>query len=204
MKLSEGDQTRIEAAVAAAEKRTSAEFALALAQAADAYPAWPALWAAVLALLAGGVLAIVEPPLHATAVLGGQMVTLVVGGILFHLSPIRYMLVPRPVRLEEAAKLARLQFGALVQRRTAGRVGVLLFVSLAERHIEILTDRSVGERIPEAAWRAIIEGFAAHIRRGGLADGFIEAVERCTVLLEREFPLLPGDKDELPNRVTLI
>jgi putative membrane protein len=204
MKLTDEEQDRIEAAVAAAEKRTSAEFALAVAQAADRYTAWPPLWAALLALLAGGAAALAMPMLHAQAVFAGQAAVLVVAGLVLHAAPLRPLLAPAWVRREEAAKLARLQFSAQVQHRTAERVGVLLFVSLAERHIEIMVDRAVDARIPPQAWNVIVEGFAARIRQGKLADGFIEAVERAAVLLEREFPIQPGDKDELPNRVTMI
>jgi putative membrane protein len=204
MKLSVDDQTRIEEAVAAAEARTSAEFALAVAQAADRYAAYPMLWAALAALLTGGAIAIVHPAIGIGVAFAIQAVVFVCAGIMLHLPALRPRLAPAAVRREEAAKLARLQFAALVQRRTESRAGLLLFVSLAEHHIEILVDRTIDERIPEAAWRAIIDGFAARIRQGKLADGFIEAVGRCTDLLEREFPILPGDKDELPNRVTLI
>ncbi len=204
MKLQAEDQSRIEAAVAAAETRTSAEFALVLAQVADGYEAWPALWAALLALLAGGAVSLLHPALDATHVFGAQVAVLVVAGLLLHLPGVRPLLAPPSLRHEEAAKLARLQFAAIVQRRTAERIGVLLFVSLAEHHVEILVDRAIGERIPEQAWRTVIDGFTAQIREGRLADGFVEATERCADLLEKEFPLRPGDRDELPNRVTFI
>jgi len=204
MKLGANEQSRIEAAVAAAEQRTSAEFALVLAEVADGYEAWPALWAALLALLAGGVLSLLQPALDATHVFGGQVLVLVVAGVVLHLPRLRPLLAPPSLRREEAAKLARLQFAAVVQRRTADRIGVLLFVSLAERHIEILVDRAIGERIPEQAWDTVVDAFAAKLHGGKLADGFVEAVERCASLLEKEFPQLPGDRDELPNRVTFV
>jgi putative membrane protein len=204
MKLSPEDQDRIEAAVAAAEKRTGAEFALVVAQAADRYAAWPALWAALLALLTGGGIAVAMPWLTAELVFGIQAGVLIVAGVVLHMPALRPKLAPGWVRREEAGKLARLQFAALVQRRTAERVGVLLFVSLAERHIEILVDRAIDERIAQQAWHGVIDGFARQLGRRALADGFVEAVDHCTALLEREFPIQPGDKDELPNRVTIL
>ncbi|MEN3974009.1 TPM domain-containing protein [Emcibacter sp. SYSU 3D8] len=204
MKLGTGEQARIEAAVAAAETRTSAEFALVLAEVADGYEAWPALWAALLALLAGGALSLIEPGLPATHLFGTQVAVLVVAGLVLHLPRMRPLLAPPSLRREAAARLARLQFAAVVQRRTADRIGVLLFVSLAEHHIEILVDRAIGERIPEKAWNVVVEKFAASLREGKLADGYIDAVGRCAALLEKDFPILSGDTDELPNRVTFI
>ena len=60
-KLSAEERNRIEAAVAAAETRTSAEFAVVVAQASDDYAPFPLLWAGLLALLTGGVIAIAAP-----------------------------------------------------------------------------------------------------------------------------------------------
>ncbi len=204
MTLNNEEQARIEAAVAAAEKRTSAEFALVVARMADDYEAWPAMWAALLALLTGGILALVIPSLDAIHVFGVQGAVLVVVGAVLHLPGLRPLLVPPSLRREEAAKLARLQFAALVQQRTADRIGVMLFVSLAEHHVEILVDRAIGEQIPEKTWARVVDTFAGQIRDGKLADGLVDAVQRCAKLLEKDFPLRPGDRDELPNRVTFV
>lgn len=204
MTLSNEEQARIEAAVAAAETRTSAEFALVVARMADDYEAWPALWAALLALLSGGILGLAMPSLDAIHVFGAQVAMLVAAGAVLHMPQLRPLLVPASLRREEAAKLARLQFSALVQRRTADRIGVLLFVSLAEHHVEILVDRAIGERIPERAWVGVVDALVEKIKSGQLADGLAETIARCAGLLEKDFPLGPGDRDELPNRVTFV
>ena len=204
MNLTPEQQARIEAAVAAAEKRTSAEFALVLAQRADGYEAWPALWAALAALLAGGIVALAQPVIQPISLFGAQVVVLIAIGLVLHLPRLRPLLAPASLRREEAAKLASLQFAALVQKRTANRVGLLLFVSLAEHHIEIIVDRAIDERIPSKSWEAVVEAFAGRIRVGELAEGFVAAVDRCAALLEREFPVTADDRDELANQVTLI
>jgi putative membrane protein len=204
MPLSPNEQNRIEAAVIAAERRTSAEFALVVADAADDYDAYPILWAALLALVTGGALAVLAPGLGLKLAFAAQAMVFLVTGLLLHLPVLRPFLAPASVRRDEAAKLARLQFAALVQERTQGSAGLLLFVSLAEHHVEILPDRAIAERIPEQAWREIVDGFVAQMRAGQLADGFVTAVERCTAILESHFPVEPGDRDELSNRVTLI
>ena len=81
---------------------------------------------------------------------------------------------------------------------------MLLFVSLAERHVEILVDNGIAERIPQTAFQNIIDGFIQEVHKGKIAEGFIAAIEGCTLVLERHFPARPDEPDEIPNRVTEI
>lgn len=59
--LSPNERQRVETAVAAAETRTSAEFAVVVARASDHYAAFPLFWSAILALVTGGVVALAIP-----------------------------------------------------------------------------------------------------------------------------------------------
>jgi putative membrane protein len=202
--LNAAEQARIEEAVGQAEQRTSAEFALAVAQAADRYEAYPMLWAALAALITGGAIAVIAPWAGTTSMFAAQAIVFVALGIVLYLAPVRHWLVPASVREEEATKLAQLQFAALVQQRTDAQVGLLMFVSLAEHHIEIIVDKGIAERVPQDAWAEIVDEFAGRVRSGALADGFVGAIERCTVILEREFPPGPTDRNEMPNSPTLL
>lgn len=202
--LADTDRQRIEAAVAAAETRTSAEFAVVVAQASDHYAAFPLLWSALLALVAGGAVALVLPRASGGMVFAIEALLFVAGGLIFYTRPLRFRLVPAAIRNEHASRLARLQFAALVHERTPGEVGLLVFVSLAERHVEILVDRGIADRIAETAWQKIIDAFVAEVRGGRVADGLMTAVERCTSILEQAFPAVPRSHNEIPDRVTEI
>src|SRR5262245_23483275 len=61
--LTQEERTRIHEAVAVTEGRTSAVFALVIVPVSDRYALFPAVWAAVLALLATGVVALLWPDL---------------------------------------------------------------------------------------------------------------------------------------------
>lgn len=202
--LSAEERNRIETAVAAAEARTCAEFAVVVAQASDDYAAFPLLWSALLALLVGGGIAIAAPGMSVGTTFAMQATVLVVAGLLLYLRPLRVRLAPTAVQQTHAMRLARLQFAALVHERTRGGMGLLLFVSLAERHVEILVDRGIAERIPETAWQNVIDDFVGEIRAGHVAQGFIAAVQGCTAVLEQHFPSASGDHNEIADRVTEI
>lgn len=200
--LSPAQRNLVEAAVAAAETRTCAEFAAVVAQASDQYAAFPLLWSALLALVGGGTVALALPSTTSIMIFAIQASLFVVAGFVLYIKPLRFGLVPTAIRLEQARRLARLQFAALVQQRTRGSVGLLLFVSLAERHVEILVDRAIADRIPETAWQKVIDDFVAQVRAGRVVEGLIAAVEACTKILEEHFPADPASPNEIPNLVT--
>ncbi len=203
-KLSVEERNRIEAAVAAGEKRTCAEFAVVIAQASDEYALFPLLWAGLLALLTGGIIAIAAPVISVGMGFTVQAGVFIAAGLLLQLKSLRPRLAPPSVQREYASRLAQLQFASLVNEKTLGDAGLLLFVSLAERHVEILIDNGIAERIPQAAFQKIIDAFIDDVHKGRIADGFIAAIEGCTLVLERHFPARPDEPDEIPNRVTEI
>jgi len=200
--LSASDRTRVEAGIAAGEARTGAELAVAVAAASDSYAAFSVLWASSLALVAGG-LALVAIPEIAAATLFAIIAALFVGlGLVLHLPPLRARLAPAKTRLAHARRLALVQFATLVQGRTQGRVGVLVFVSLAERHAEILVERGIADVVPATAWQGIVDRLVAEIAAGRLAEGLIGAIDAAATLLAPHFPRRAEDRNEIPDRLT--
>jgi putative membrane protein len=203
-KRSAEERHRIEAAVTAAETRTRAEFAVVVARASDEYAPFPLLWAGLLALLAGGGIAIALPKMSVSMSFTIQAVLFIAAVLLLQLKSLRPRLAPPSYQRETAARMARLQFASLVNERTRGDVGLLLFVSIAERHVEILVDNGISERIPQAAFQDIIDGFIGDVHRGRAADGVIAAIECCVSVLEPHFPARQDEPDEIANKVVEI
>jgi putative membrane protein len=202
--LSRDEQLRVEAAIAAAESRTGAEFAVVVARASDSYAAFSTLAAAAIALLAGGVALIAWPEIAAASLFAIVTTLFVVLGLVLHLKPIAPHLAPGNVKQAHAKRLALVQFASQVQGRTHGRVGVLLFVSLAERYVEILVERGIADVVPTSAWQAIVDRFVAEVRAGRTAAALTGALDESASLLAPHFPPTPDDANELPNRVTAL
>lgn len=128
----------------------------------------------------------------------------IAAGLLFQLKILRPRLAPASAQREYASRLAQLQFASLVNEKTLGDAGLLLFVSLAERHVEILIDNGIAERVPHAAFQKIIDAFIDDVHKGRIAEGFIGAIESCTLLLQQNFPARTNDKNEMPDKITEI
>ena len=70
--------------------------------------------------------------------------------ILFDWLPMRLLLVPASLRRARARDFAHREFAA--QILTTHQGGMLLFVSLGERAVELLADRELHARVGQQAW----------------------------------------------------
>lgn len=85
---------------------------------------------------------------------------------------------------------------------TRDRTGILLFVSLFEHRIEVVGDVGISEKVEADEWEAIVGLVKAGIRRGDLAGGVVEAINRCGDLLHRSgVAIRSDDTDELSDDV---
>ncbi|MFT8232376.1 TPM domain-containing protein [Pseudomonas guariconensis] len=201
--FNEYEQRQIAEAIARAEQRTDAELVTVLARRADDYAYLPLLWAALLALAIPGLahMALGWPDLRSLLVV--QVVTFVGLCLLLRNPRLASRLVPRLLRQRRASGLARQQFLELNLQHTAGATGVLIFVSEAERHVEILVDEGIARHLPEQPWDAIIARFTEQVCQGQTLQGFVDCIEACGELLSEYVPPTFA-RNELPNRLVIL
>lgn len=88
---------------------------------------------------------------------------------------------------------------------TAENTGVLLYVSLADRDIEIVADRGIHDRVGTAAWEAICRDMEVLLKEKVSVDAIIPAIDRIGALLAQHFPRLTALQDnELPDRPVMM
>jgi uncharacterized membrane protein len=87
---------------------------------------------------------------------------------------------------------------------TSANNGVLIYVLLADRAVEIIADRGVSALVPTAEWEGVCRQVEAHYRAGRYAEGSRIAVEGVGRILSRHFPATGGTADELPNQPILL
>lgn len=192
---------RLESAIQAAEALTSADMAVVVARASDQYAAFPLLWSTILSFAAGGAVVLAVPKAGGGTVLAVEALLFVVAGFALYHKSLRFGLVPPAIRHAHAARLARMEFAALEHERPAGESGLLLFISLAERHAEILVDRSVADRIPQAAWQEIVGALVQSLSAGAVTEGIVGAIGSCAVTLQPHFPPAAQRKADTAGRV---
>jgi len=82
--------------------------------------------------------------------------------------------------------------------------GVLIYVLMADRDVEIVADRGAAARISPIEWEAACRLMESHFREGRFRDGALAGVEAVGGLLVREFPFRAGNRDEIPNQPALL
>ena len=199
--LTEQEKDRIAAAICDVEARTTGELVTVIAQASDDYSFIPALWAALVAFAVPGLAVVLGLSTEVLEVSVAQLAVFCVLVLLGRWRPLRYRLVPTGIKKARAARLAREQFFARGVRETEERTGILIFVSVAERHVEILADSGINRKVDPDVWRKAVDLFVGNVKAGRVADGFLAAIAECGAVLTEHFPCSDKNPDELPNRL---
>lgn len=87
---------------------------------------------------------------------------------------------------------------------TAENNGVLIYVQLVDRQVEILADRGIAARVPQAEWDAICRDMEAAFRAADYRQGALAAIRRTGALLTAHFPANGENPNELPDKPLLL
>lgn len=79
--------------------------------------------------------------------------------------------------------------------------GVLIYVQLVDRRVEILADRGISARVPQGEWDLLCRGLELSFKDRDFRRGSLEAIRQAARLLADHFPADGGSgKNELPDR----
>lgn len=99
-----------------------------------------------------------------------------------------------------ARQRALMVFSKLRVWDTEHNNGVLLYVELADRSVEIVADRGIAHQVGAAEWETICRTLREHFRRGAFEAGAIAAIEEIGARLAQHFPLVGArTTNELPD-----
>jgi putative membrane protein len=191
MQLSPEDRARVQAALAAAQARTSVRFATMVVPVSDRYEMYALAVAGAAALAVGGALAFFWQAIGLSI---GFLIEAAVFGVtaaVFEWRPLKLLLVPPLIKQARARTIAHREFAAgSLAARDPGE-GVRFFASLGERYVEIIASRAVHASVGETAWARIVSEFSAGAASGRLADALLAAIDSCADQLAAHFPKAP-------------
>ena len=118
--------------------------------------------------------------------------------------PNSYLLRPGSMRVITRQR-ALAQFGKLRVWDTEHNNGVLIYLLLAERTIEIVADRGLTSFVSHADWQQMVQKLGEALRDNRLEDGLNQAIDAVSALLVQHFPWKTGSvrPNELPDQPTL-
>jgi uncharacterized membrane protein len=103
-----------------------------------------------------------------------------------------------------ARERARQVFAEQGVWNTEENTGVLIYLLLADRRVEIVADRGITARVAEEEWQAICRKMEAHFREGRFEEGALAGIRAISDHLAAHFPGNESNPDELSNRPVLI
>jgi putative membrane protein len=220
--LSGDDEDRIAAAVQAAEAATSGEILVALADEVSKYREIPLAWAAAAALaLPPIVLSLSLDPLVdlisdpwtssltpgaglgiAIAVYAASQIILFLAVLwIVHIPAVRRRLTPRVLKRHRVAQAAHRQFAAVAARAQGSETGVLLFVALTDRQVQVLADQRAHASCGEGPWKQAADAVAAAMKaEHDPTAGIIEAVGILGAALAEHYPSDGPHQNAFSNR----
>lgn len=212
--LDEKERAEIEQTAVEAEGRTAAEIVCALVTESGRYDRAESLVGLAGSLLALGVAHLLAAPpsgepgtwTEAHLSLGWQSLAVVAGFTIAsvlasYVHPLRGLFTSSREMEEETLRAARHVFVVERLASTRSRGGVLVYVSLFERRVVVLTDKGLLDALGEPFVRELRDLAVARLRAGRRKETFTDAIRLAAERLASALPRAPGDTDELPTHL---
>ena len=82
--------------------------------------------------------------------------------------------------------------------------GVLIYLLLADRDVEIVADRGIDAKVGAAGWQKICAEMETDFKTGNFERGVIRGIEAVSRQLAKHFPAHGGGPNELPDAPVVI
>ena len=102
---------------------------------------------------------------------------------------------------EEVEEAAFTAFYANGLHHTRDLTGILIYVSVFERQVQVLADKGINDKVDPATWDEVVALVTKGIRSGNPGEALCAGVTRCGELVTKQFPVKADDTDELPNLI---
>jgi putative membrane protein len=220
VRFSPEDHAQVTVAVTAAERASDAEIVTVVTDKSDSYHDVGLHYAVLAMLLVPAALAFLPQSLidWASAQFLGWNSTLTRGLLMAFLfmklaavflivryalayMPLRMALTPGATKTRRVRRRAIELFKVAAERRTAARVGVLLYLSLREHRAEIVVDEAITRKIGPELWGEAMADLIEEVKAGRPGAGMGKAVGRIGAVLAEHFPKTAADQNEIPDRL---
>ena len=90
-------------------------------------------------------------------------------------------------------------FGELGVWDTEANCGVLIYLQMVDRRVEIVADRGIHQKVGEPFWNAVCRRLETAFGQGQYESGVVRALEEISRVLVEHFPAAGDKPNELPD-----
>ena len=87
---------------------------------------------------------------------------------------------------------------------TQHNTGVLIYLLLADRAVEIVADRGIDEKVDSQDWSKTCQQMETAFRQSNYGSGVVSGVQAVTHHLVQHFPSVGGNGNELPDKPVVL
>jgi len=198
--LSKQQAEHIEAAVKQAEARSSSEIAVSIVPSSGDDRGMAAIAGALVFAVIAGAGPMIWWNFDRVFWTGIAVVAAILAFWLCDRFDLGLRCLPARLLIKDARRAARAAFLDHGLDNTPERNAVLLFVSRAERYVEILPDRAAAAAIEPTHWSGIVDEFGQRMHKADMAEAVAGAVTAIGKLCAVHFPASGSNPDRVPNR----
>ncbi|MEH2510911.1 putative membrane protein [Nitrobacteraceae bacterium AZCC 1564] len=111
----------------------------------------------------------------------------------------------RPLFRDQPARARAIDvFSQLRVWDTENNSGILIYLLLADRDVEIVADRGIDAKVEQAEWDAICRTMEAELRSRNFEGGVLAGIAAVTKLLVKHFPASGPHPNELPDKPVVV
>ncbi|MCY7339262.1 MAG: hypothetical protein LH465_04830 [Sphingomonas bacterium] len=218
-KLNAEDHAKVSGAIAAAEARSDGEIVAITSDLSDSYHDVGLHYAvlvafAVLAFFAASPQSLTwwhdwlvgwsaEPSLreYLTLLLLFALAKFLAALFVLKWMPLRLALTPGATKTRRVRRRAIMLFKTGAERRTIGRTGILIYLSLGEHRAEIVADEAITSVTTPETWGEAMAALLTEVKAGRPSDGVVAAVALIGDVLAEHFPKSGEDTNEIPDKL---
>jgi uncharacterized membrane protein len=82
--------------------------------------------------------------------------------------------------------------------------GVLIYLLLADRKVEIVADRGITARVEQSVWLKICQDMENKFRIGEFESGVMQGIEAISKLLQTHYPAQKNNPNDLPDNAVIL
>jgi len=201
MKINEREKELIKEAIKKAESNTSGEIVPVILDQSDFYPAAHFR----LSLLFGIIFALIcyytydfDDPIILIWI---QVPGMILGYLLAFIPFLKRQLISNAEMQEEVYQRALQVFYENKVSMTKDRTGIMIFISLLERRVEVLADCGINEKVEKDYWNNLVNWLIKKIKEGNKIEGLVSAIDTCGKSLMEFFPIKEDDTNEVSDEL---
>jgi len=219
-RLDQADHATVSGAIAAAERSSDGEIVAVVTELSDPYHDVALHWAVAVMIGTIALFAAFPQLLHFWfgAFFGGwrpeptlgELLTLLlvlsvakftIALLILRWMPLRLALTPAATKTRRVRRRAIAVFRAAAERRTLGRTGILIYLSMGEHRAEIVADEAIVNVTEPETWGEAMAALVVEVKAGRPAAGMVAAVERVGEVLAAHFPKSRDNPNEIPDKL---